>query len=105
MRKPQTTYDLWARQCGKGWDTLVQPLEDEVSRFGARYGRSNKNLRACFFHSLPRSISEAKRQAFARTVRQVAEISMRICETCGATPVNYSVISSYMSPGAAPVLR
>jgi hypothetical protein len=85
MRRPPTTYDLWGRQCGKGWDSLVQPLEGEVSRLGGRVRQVKQKFgRLCFFYSLPRSTSEPDRQAFARTVRQVEEMSVRTCETCGS---------------------
>jgi hypothetical protein len=84
MRKPQTTYELWGRQCGSGWDALVQPLEDEVLQLGGRVRQVKQKFgRLCFFYSLPRSISEPDRLALARTVRQAEEMSARICETCG----------------------
>ena len=72
MQKPQTT-------------TLVQPLEDEVSRLGGRVRQVKQKFgRLCFFYSLPRSVSEPNRQALARTVKQAEEMSVRICETCGS---------------------
>ena len=84
MRKPQTTYELWGRQCRSGWDALVQPLEEEVSQLGGRIRQVKQKFgRLCFFYSLPRSTSEPQRLTFAQTVRHAEEMSVRICETCG----------------------
>jgi hypothetical protein len=54
--------------------------------FAVRCGGQVKQKfgRLCFFYSLPRSTSEPDRQAFARTVRQVEEMSVQTCETCGS---------------------
>ena len=84
MRKPATTFELWGRQCGSGWDALVQPLEDEVSRLGGRIRQVKQKFgQLCFFYSLPSSVSESERRAFALRVKEAEQKSARVCETCG----------------------
>jgi hypothetical protein len=84
MKKQQTTYEVWGRQCGKGWDALVQPLEEKVLRLGGRIRQVKEKFgRLCFFYSLPRSVTAPRRLAFARTVQRAEEMSLRICEACG----------------------
>ncbi len=84
MKKPKTTYELWGHQCGDGWNDLVQPLEDELSRLGGTIRQIKEKFgRLRFSYALPSKVPEIQRQAFARRVRQAEEASVRICETCG----------------------
>ncbi len=84
MKEAPTTFELWGRQCGSGWDALVQPLEDEVSRLGGKIRQVKQKFgQLCFFYSFPSSVSESKRRAFARKVREAEQRSVHICENCG----------------------
>jgi rubrerythrin len=85
MRKPKTVYELRGRECGDGWNSIVQPLQDEVQRLGGTVRQIKEKFGGLrFYCSLPKKISENKRHAFRRRVEQAEEASFRVCETCGA---------------------
>jgi hypothetical protein len=84
MKKPKTTYEVWGRQCGDGWNDLIQPLEDELLKLGGAIRQIKEKFgRLCFHYALPSKVPEIERQAFARRVRRAEETSVHICETCG----------------------
>jgi hypothetical protein len=85
MKRRKTVYELWGRQCGAGWDDLIQPLRDDVLRMNGSIRQIKEKFGALVFaYSLPKTISERKRRAFRRRVEQAEARSLTICETCGA---------------------
>jgi hypothetical protein len=84
ITKRKTVYEVWGRQCGDGWNDLVQPLEDELLRLGGTIRQIKEKFGClCFHYALPSKVPEIERLAFARRVRQAEEASVRTCETCG----------------------
>ena len=85
MKRRKTVYELWGRECGAGWDDLVQPLCDDVLRMNGAIRQIKEKFGALVFaYSLPKTISERKRRAFRRRVEQAEAASLTVCETCGA---------------------
>src|SRR5690242_10531276 len=84
MKKSPTTFEFWGLQCGSGWDALVQPLEDDISRLGGRVRQVKEKFgQLCFFYSLPSAVSESERRAIALRVKDAEQKSVHICEACG----------------------
>ena len=84
--KLPTDYDVWGRQCGDGWNGLIQPLQDEVLRLGGRIRQIKEKFGGLRFHyELPKKVSAANRNALKKRVEQAMEASFTICEKCGAT--------------------
>lgn len=85
MKKRKTTYDYRGRQCGDGWNGIIQPLQHEVLRRGGTIVQIKEKFGGLRFqYRLPKTMSEKKRDAFRRRVEQAEAASLSVCETCGA---------------------
>lgn len=85
MTKPKTRYELYGRQCGEGWNGLLQPLHDQLRRLGGTVVLIKEKMGGlCFFYRLPSRTSRNKKEAFARQVRKATDASFTVCETCGS---------------------
>jgi hypothetical protein len=84
MKKRKTAYQLWGRQCGDGWNGLVQPLHDDVLRLGGTVRQIKEKFGSLrFAYSLPKTIPEAERREFRQRVEAVEAASLGVCERCG----------------------
>ena len=84
MKRRKTVYELWGRQCGAGWNDIVQPLCDDVLRMGGSIRQIKEKFGALVFaYGLPKTISERERRAFRGRVQQAEAASLTVCETCG----------------------
>ncbi len=84
MKRRKTVYEYLGRECGDGWNGLVEPLCDEVLRRGGTIRQIKQKFgRLTFIYSLPKSLSERARRAFRRQVDEAEAASLGICEDCG----------------------
>jgi hypothetical protein len=84
MKKRKTAYQLWGRQCGDGWNGLVQPLHDDVLRLGGTVRQIKEKFGSLrFAYSPPKTIPEAERREFRQRVEAVEAASLGVCERCG----------------------
>ncbi len=84
MEKAKTSYELYGRQCGEGWNNIIQPLHDDLLWLGGAVLQIKEKLGGLrFYYSLPSKVSNAKRQVFERKRRHAEEASFSICERCG----------------------
>jgi hypothetical protein len=68
--KLPSNYDVWGRQCGDGWNGLIQPLQDEILRLGGRIRQIKEKFGGLRFHyELPKKVPEANRNALKKTRR------------------------------------
>jgi hypothetical protein len=69
------------RQCGDGWNDLVQPLEDELSRLSGTIRQIREKFGPCAFTTLchPKSRESSGRHLLDASDKP----SVHICETCG----------------------
>jgi hypothetical protein len=86
LRRRKTRYEISGRECGAGWNDIVQPLCDDLLRMGGSIRQIKEKFGALVFaYSLPKTISERKRQAFRQRVWQAEAASLTICQTCGTS--------------------
>jgi hypothetical protein len=84
MKKANTWYELSGRECGQGWNDIIQPLYGELLRLGGTVRQIKEKFGGLrFYYRLPSRISSAKKHSFAQKVRQAEETSLSICERCG----------------------
>lgn len=84
MKKRKTTYELWGQQCGDGWNGLIEPLYDDLRRLKGTPRQIKEKFGALVFaYSLPRNVSDAKRETFRRKVERAEAASLHVCERCG----------------------
>jgi hypothetical protein len=85
MKRLKTVFEYRGRQCGDGWNDLVQPLQDEVQQLGGTIRQIKEKFGGLVFqYNLPNRVSETKRRALRRRVERAQVASLSVCETCGA---------------------
>lgn len=83
--KPKTPYELFGKECGSGWDELINPLMEYIEKYNNEHPTCKIEITQIKekFGGL-RFYVENEPEEFREMIREAEDESFKVCEVCGA---------------------